>query len=82
MTIMNPEWHQTEIKPRICKTSEHYFLNSHLKVLVKLPLKIEKWGSCYVGSRDYDDIKNRNSKMESLNSNGDNVIKIKFTYHQ
>ena len=49
----NMQWLQTEIKPRFCKTSEHYFLSSHLKVLVKLPLKIEEWGSGYLGSRDY-----------------------------
>ena len=38
------QWLQTKIKPRICKTSEHCFLHSHLKVLVKLSLKIEKMG--------------------------------------
>ena len=76
------QWLQTEIKPRFCKTSEHYFLHSHLKVLVKLPLKIEEWGSCYIGSRDYDESKIEIPKMESLNSDGDNEIQIKFTYHQ
>ena len=35
-------WLQTEIKPRFRKTSENYYSGSHLKVQVKLPLKIEK----------------------------------------
>ena len=48
------QWLQTEIKPRFCKTSENYFSGCHLKVQVKLPLKIEKWGSTYIGSRGYD----------------------------
>ena len=34
---------QTEIKPRIHKNSEHCFLTAHLKVQVKLLIKIEKW---------------------------------------
>ena len=36
------DWLKTEIKPRFCRTSENYFSGSHLKVQVKLPLKIEK----------------------------------------
>ena len=40
--IIPENWLLTEIKPRFCKTSENYFLGSHLKVQVKLPLKIEK----------------------------------------
>ena len=37
-----PEWLQTEMKPRFCITSVNYFSCFHLKVQVKLPLKIEK----------------------------------------
>ena len=69
------------MKPRFCITSEHYFLSSHLKVLVKLPRKIEEWGSGNVGSRDYDESKIEMQKMESLNSDGDNAIQINFTYN-
>ena len=49
-----PEWLQTEMKPRFCITSVNYFSCFHLKLQVKLPLKIEKWGSAYIGSRGYD----------------------------
>ena len=80
--MVHREWLRTEIKPRFCKTSEHYFLSSHLKVLVKLPQKIEEWGSGYLGSRDYDESKIEMQKMESLNSDGDNTIQINCTYHQ
>ena len=48
------EWLQTEMKSRFCKTSENYFKGSRLKVQVKLPLKIEKWGSTYIEARGYD----------------------------
>ena len=35
-------WQGTEIDPTICKVSENFFQPDNLKVLVKLPIKIEK----------------------------------------
>ena len=62
------DWLWTEIKPRFCKTSEKYFFGNSLKEQVKLPLKIEKWGWNYIGSRGYDEskIKSEKSLAEDL----------------
>ena len=76
------EWFQTEIKPRFCKTSENYFFGFYPKVRVKLPLKIEIWGSAYAGSRSYDESKIEIQKSKGRRFNVDNLIKINFPYHQ
>lgn len=64
-------WQGTEIDPRFCKISEFFFKLIHLKVLIKVSTKTEKWRSAHARSCG-----NSSSKNEFQKHGGSNKLVI------